>query len=448
MVLYKQEDYQKMVHEISGHDLFFDVIQSNDKLHPIVDEVVCVLIHDLITKKCFVVSINHDDCFKFDLRVVLNDLDKMLTKKWVFDKKRIIHLLKSKNWLDYNIYSFQKNNMCISLDEYDTNAHAFFKTKQVNNHPTNKLIPIVKHLEKFENICGELHDLNEFVADKSFHVVNNAITETLADIEKNGLKVDVDIFESFFKDKNAKVNNGYVYTQYNLYTSTGRPSNKFDHINYSALQKENGCRKSFISRHGDDGMLFMIDYSAYHPHIVAKLINYDLPSNVYEYLGKYYLNKQSLTLEEIKFSKNLTFQCMYGNVPDEYKDIPFFKKMNEYINHRWEFFNKNGYVETPVANRCFKQSNIDSPNPNKLFNYILQSSEIEFGIQSLFNINNYLKNKHSKAILYTYDSVLFDVHKEDKKETLLTLKKLMENNMFPVKCYAGKNYHSMTIINL
>ena len=91
-------------------------------------------------------------------------------------------------------------------------------------------------------------------------------------------------------------------------------------------------------------MLFMIDYSAYHPHIVAQLINYSLPSSAYEYLGRYYYGKEELSKDEIKTSKNVTFQCMYGNIPDELLEIPYYKKMKEYINHRWDFFNEYGYV--------------------------------------------------------------------------------------------------------
>lgn len=195
-------------------------------------------------------------------------------------------------------------------------------------------------------------------------------------------------------------------------------------------------------------MLFMIDYSAYHPHLVAKLINYNLPHNAYEYLGKLYYGKETLTVDEIRASKNLTFQCMYGNIPSELMEIPYFKKMSDYIAHRWNFFNENGYVETPIYKRRITTNHINNPSPNKLFNYILQASETEFGMESLVRVNEYLSNKQTKAILYIYDSVLFDCNKEDKKDTLIELKRLMSNNQFPVKCYIGKNYDNMMVIDI
>ena len=41
---------------------------------------------------------------------------------------------------------------------------------------------------------------------------------------------------------------GLEYTQYNPYTSTGRPSNRYNGINYAALNKEDGTRDRFVSR--------------------------------------------------------------------------------------------------------------------------------------------------------------------------------------------------------
>jgi DNA polymerase I-like protein with 3'-5' exonuclease and polymerase domains len=286
--------------------------------------------------------------------------------------------------------------------------------------------------------------------DDSFYNINSTITENLRILEHNGLKVDVELFNRHFENKTVKDKDGFVYTQYNLYTATGRPSNRFGNVNYSALNKENGCRSSFISRYGDDGMLFMIDYSAYHPHIVAKLINYNLPQNAYEYLGRLYYGKDDLTEDEIKASKNLTFQCMYGNIPSELLEVPYFKKMSDYIAHRWLFFCEHGYVETPVYKRRITTNHINEPNPNKLFNYILQASETEFGMQSLVRVNEYLDSnkKQTKAILYTYDSVLFDCHKDDKRDTLIELKRLMSNNQFPIKCYIGRNYNEMIIADI
>ena len=46
----------------------------------------------------------------------------------------------------------------------------------------------------------------------------------------------------------------------------------------------------------------------------------------------------------------------------------------------------------------------------------------------------YLRNKKTKISLYTYDAILFDFSKEDGKETLSDIQKILEDgNKYPVK---------------
>lgn len=87
-------------------------------------------------------------------------------------------------------------------------------------------------------------------------------------IERNGIRICNDTFSEYFHD----IDGEYAHTQFNLKTTTTRPSNKFKNVNYAALNKENGCRKSFIPR---NNRLVEIDISAYHPSLSARLIGYD-----------------------------------------------------------------------------------------------------------------------------------------------------------------------------
>ena len=68
-------------------------------------------------------------------------------------------------------------------------------------------------------------------------------------IEKNGIKADKNCYIEYYKDKltNPEYNlyKGKLYTQYNLYTTTSRPSNTFNNINFAALNKDNGERKCY-----------------------------------------------------------------------------------------------------------------------------------------------------------------------------------------------------------
>jgi hypothetical protein len=335
-------------------------------------------------------------------------------------------------------------NGVIEDDDVYPKNYKFYYNRFKKFNDINNSIPISIHTQYFMNICDDYEDtVKTFKEDDGYVNINDNIIENLQKIESHGLYVNSLEFESYFEDKEIRPVNNLVFTEYNIYTSTGRPSNRFGGINYAALDKKNGCRNSFISRHGDAGMLFLIDYSAYHPHIVAKLINYELPREAYEYLGKYYYKKDELSPTEVKMAKNFTFQCMYDDIPKELLDIPYFKKMDEYIKHRWEFFSENSYVETPLFKRKITNKHILDPKPSKLFNYILQASETEFGMSVLANINKYLENKKTKPIIYTYDSLLYDVHKDDGKQTLVDIKNIMASKDFPIKCFIGHTYQTM-----
>jgi hypothetical protein len=105
-------------------------------------------------------------------------------------------------------------------------------------------------------------------------------------------------------------------------------------------------------------------------------------------------------------------------------------------------------VETPVFKRRITEHHISDPNPNKLFNYLLQAAETEFSIQNISRINDFLRNKESKVVLYTYDSILVDLSKNDGMETVHHIKNTMIDNQFPVKCYVGKNYNDLCEIEI
>jgi hypothetical protein len=46
-------------------------------------------------------------------------------------------------------------------------------------------------------------------------------------------------------------------------------------------------------------------------------------------------------------------------------------------------------------------------------------------------------------MLYTYDSFLFDLDRTEGFKTVLQIKKILEDNKYPVKVKAGLNYGSM-----
>jgi predicted O-methyltransferase YrrM len=70
----------------------------------------------------------------------------------------------------------------------------------------------------------------------------------------------------------------------------------------------------------------------------------------------------------------------------------------------------------------------------------MQSLETSRNILILKDVLRYLKDKKTKVCLYTYDAILFDFSKEDGKETLEDIQKLMETNgKYPVKFKYSKD---------
>ena len=449
MLIDSDQDYQLFLKENRSSDLIINVLEADTRFHAACNSVTALFFKNISTGKDYTIAVNHPDAlFLIPHEVILKDINAFVGKKWVFDKKKTSHLLALNNLLDINIFRFLDNDTIYDISEYEPAVYNFYRRMYEQHADLNCVIPLSIHSALFETINDSVFQkLKNITFDDVFVRINEEMSVNLQRLESNGLKVDPVLFQQFFGDKNVKLKYNTVYTEYNLFTSTGRPSNRFKGINYAALKKDDGCRTSFVSRYGQDGYLFMIDYSAYHPHLIAELVRYDLPANVYNFLGQSYFSKDTLTDDELKQAKDITFQVMYGHIPDKYSDIPYFMKIKEYIAHRWDYFTKYGYVETPVYKRRITEYNIKDPNPNKLFNYILQASETEYNMQMLTVINQYLAGKLTKAVLYTYDAVLFDIHVSES-DIRKNIRNLMSYGKFPVKCYQGLNYNEMNVIRI
>jgi hypothetical protein len=87
-------------------------------------------------------------------------------------------------------------------------------------------------------------------------------------------------------------------------------------------------------------------------------------------------------------------------------------------------------------------------NQNKLFNYYLQALETEFTANRLNKLSYLLKKYKTCIVLYTYDSVLFDVPIQEAKQILPQIKSCLEGDDFPVKCKVGNIYSKMNDIKL
>jgi hypothetical protein len=154
-----------------------------------------------------------------------------------------------------------------------------------------------------------------------------------------------------------------------------------------------------------------------------------------------YFKTEELTPEQYQASKELTFKQLYGGVFEQYKDIPFFDKVKEYTDKIYQDYNSLGYINLVGGRKLF---NIENPTPQKLLNYIIQSGETFYNVNSIKKVLKYLEDKKSNIILYTYDSILVDYSRDDGKEVLKEIKNLLEYYFgFKVNASYGTDYNNL-----
>lgn len=426
--------------------IYVKLIAKDNNCHNKNNSIIAAFVYDFESEDKYYYNFSHGD--------VMIDCTFEKFKEEIESGKYIIYVNNKKTykyWLnsklvDVNLFGFINNNE--TLKECSSFTKDFLGRNYYNINSFNLIVPYVNHQECFDDEVETIKELHEQETDTyCFKFFNDIITDTLFEVEKNGLKVNVDVFKQHFK---ARTYDGFIYTNYNIYNPTGRPSNSYDNINYVALKKDDGSRNSFVSRYDDNGHLMMIDFTGFHPYIVANLIDYKVPEEetIYEHLGKQYFGVEEVTSEIIAKSKKLTMVNLYGQISSQYCNIPYFAKVESLKNKYWETFQKKGYVTTPIYKRKITNKHIADPNKNKLFAYIIQAAETEHGIDSLGKCVKFISNKKIVPILYVYDSIVFDVHNDEDSQNVLDLVDIFKNKRFKVKTYVGNNYNDLKLVNL
>ena len=388
----------------------------------------------------YIIGYNNNDLIQvsYDLRDFLELPDKL----YVLNKKAFLYFYQREEMYDLDLQHYFQTNKPLDTNSTDTKAHDFLY-RQMSTYPdANDVVPITKHYEKCVEIREKFKTV-ELGTSQSIRDYNKYVIEGLQKIESEGLFVDYLKFIDTF-GRNGLENN-LTFSEYNIYTTTGRPSNRHAGINYGALKKDDETRKTFISRHEKDGFLLSFDYDAYHLRLIATLIDYTFPTseNIHIYLGKQYFDTDTLTEEQYNESKTISFRQLYGGVQDEYKHIPYFQQTKKFIDNLWATFKEDGYITTPIFGKRMHHHFFSDINRNKLFNYLLQNMETERNMLMLDELHTYLQDKKTKMVLYTYDSLLFDYNVEDEKETIQDINKIMEQGGYPVTLSIGTDYHTL-----
>ena len=391
-----------------GEDTFIHIIPTNENYHPALQNISLIYVRWIKGHKGYILCVDHSESLSLSITDILDKLSKV-DNLYVLDKKAVLHHFPtlSPQLIDVQLISSYHTLQNINVEQYESKVETDFKRKYYTETPST-LIPIAKHYEKYENVYDHIEQtINKISEDlEPYAFLNHYVSPLFYNIEKQGIKLSKEPFIEHFKtlpNPKFSVSKGKIYTQYNLNTLTGRPSNAFNGINFAALNKTNGERAAFIP---ENDFLVEIDFKAYHPTIIAKLAGYEFTGNIYDQLANEFPGSTPETIKE------LVFQQLYGGVRKDFQDKPFFKQVNDYTNRLWS---DNGVIGTQFGKRFTKEM-IENPTPQKLLNYIVQNTETIFNVVQFSTVMNLLKDKKTKIILYTYDSILLDY---DSSEILL-----------------------------
>jgi hypothetical protein len=405
--------------------LWYPMWVDNDK-HPRNTHISFILIRTLTDR--YILPHQHTDTIslsKSQIEGVLNTKGD----KWVFQKKKLLQ-------------SF--SNLREGLNDIDT-AH-FLKTGETIDYsqPIQHLVAPLLHKGYREDVIQSIPILKLCEAvDNEFLKHNNQKTQTynwyndiflpiLSEIEQFGIRVDKEKFIDRWSQSSKHItSDGLVFTEYNPFTITGRPSNRHAGVNYAALNKSDGSRDTLIA----DGIFLQMDYDSYHPRLIGKLIDFPLPqTNVHQWLAEQYGC-------DVAEGKGVTFRLLYGGIDDEFRQIPYFDKVADFIDGFWKESVVKGYIQTP--NRQIPTMWVEQPNAQKVFNYLLQAYETEMNVDKMVKILDYIKGSGITLELYTYDSFLFDVPADVDKSLIKGLKDIIEEGGFPIKASWGKTYGNL-----
>jgi hypothetical protein len=362
---------------------------------------------------------------------------------FVHDKKRWLQTGGNNAVWDVKTLWWYTYGEAYDESHYVTAAHQFYWRRHTALDAVNCIVPLQQHMAMCQKIRHYAWPMcvNAKLTD-SYLQFNDTYPKMFATIESAGLAVD----ETFRMPE--LIHDGRVYSQYHYHTTTGRPSNAFRGFNFAAMNKEDGTRAAFHSRF-ERGALVEMDFDSYHVRLIAKMIGYELPtSSIHDYLGRFYFGVDEITDEQRDESKSITFRLLYGGIDREFLSIPFFAQVNDFVYKIWNKWKKTGCVETPILKRNICREGLQNMTANKLFNYYLQAVETEVSVRKLQQVQEMLQPYTSCMILYTYDSVLFDVNYQEARELLPQIKAVLEQGNFPVKVKVGDIYDKIKTISL
>ena len=408
---------------------FIDLVAKSDEIHPHLTSPSIIYYNNF--EKGYAFVIDHSEGFSLKLDQVEAFLQKH-KKVFLLNGKRHSYYLQLPNSIDV-LHTVLGVDGSVKDFQCETVVHRDFGYKHRYLPNVNCLIPICKHYERSECL---FEAVKPYIGLESQLQWLDKYTEVYKWVEEQGLQIDEKVFDKYFEPtwKTNSVKGNKIYTSYNLYNTTSRPTNAFNGINFLALPKDKS-RTAFVP---SNDFFADFDFDGYHIRLIANMLNLQLETDksIHTILGQQYFGKEELTEEEYQLSKSITFRQIYNGVEDEYKSIRLFQEIDEFIQAMWQTYEDQGYIQLPNGRKLIQ----DNSNPQKLFNYYIQCLETVNNVKKLALLKEFLKDKQSKVVLVVYDSILVDFSKKDSMSTYDGIKAILEQDNYVVKVKLGESY--------
>lgn len=418
MIINGSDQYQQLKERMDWEQYLKTPIHRDFYAHPSINAILCEAV-TFLDGSTYILSVSHNDAEQFPSITTSQEIDG-------------------------SIVAYINNHTIPNIVDYYTpyirNTMYMFPNLTNGNHivPLSTWSTVLKRYNT--RLLEIVQEFPNSTTTTPYQFIRSSVT-VLRTIEMAGLSVDMDVLtEHFGKDILRYVKDGLIYSQYNPFTTTGRPSNRYGGINFAALNKTDGSRQAFVSRF-EGGTLIQLDFEAYHLRLLGNYGGLDLPTTpLHEYLAKQYYNKEHITPEEYETAKQQTFSVLYGSDIDV--NVPLLKTLRNLSTTIYEEYQRTGILKTPIAQREIKD---DELTENKVFNYFVQALEFEQTVPKLEQLINALDMKRSKMVLYTYDAVLLDCPPDEVNETIEVARQILGAGGYPVRTYRGKNYDQLIV---
>ena len=215
MFIENPNDAKKLISLLNNQTSIVNLYYTKPNIHS--GKNIPLVMMVFVNQTYYVVSFNHPDAINIPIEF-LNLVYETNGKKLIFDRKKLkYHVPKFKNCVDATICSYLSLKSELDGNYIDSRVKDF------------RSVPIMILFKHFKNLCQSVGD-TEYESNLTKY--EQDFSNALFGIEKNGLYVT----DFNLGDSNLVDNNNLVFSQYNMMTPTGRPSNAFGNVNFDCFE--------------------------------------------------------------------------------------------------------------------------------------------------------------------------------------------------------------------